>query len=85
MVISQIESTPIGDYFHDSGVFRVFNQLTEKVDDFEVDTDELCVYCDSLISLLKGLKSKIKKEESDAVKRQTQEKVAGLIQRGGVE
>ena len=85
MKIRQEESTPIGDYFHDSGINKVFEKLSESVDEFEVDTDELSVYCDSLISLLKGLKSKIKKEESEASKRIAQEKVAGLIQKGGIE
>lgn len=85
MIIPQEESSPIGDYFHDSGIKKVFENLNEQVDGFQVDTDELCVFCDSLISLLKGLKSKIKKEESEASKRIAQEKVAGLIQKGGIE
>ncbi|SEP82967.1 hypothetical protein SAMN04487977_101549 [Treponema bryantii] len=85
MKLSQIENTPIGNYFHDSGIFQVFNELAKNVDDFEADSDELCVYCDSLVSMLKGLKSKIKQVESEAVKRQAQEKVSGLIQRGGIE
>ena len=85
MLIRQEESTPIGDYFHDSGLRRVFTKIEESVDEFEVETTELCVYIDSLISGMKGLKSKIKSVEGDAVKQQAQEKVAGMIQKGGIE
>ena len=85
MLVRQIDSTPIGDYFHDSGITKVFEKLTKMVDEFEVDTDELTIFCDSLISSLKGLKTKIKKEESEASKRIAQDKVADLVQKGGIE
>lgn len=85
MIIRQEESTPIGDYFHDNGIKKVFEKLSENVDEFEVETDELNVYCDSLISLLKGLKGQIKKVESASIKKKSQEKVEDLIQKGGIE
>ena len=58
MLIRQEETTPIGDYFHDCGIFQVFNKLAEEVDEIDVETTELNVFCDSLIQSLKGLKSK---------------------------
>lgn len=37
MIVRQEESTPIGDFFHDSGVSKVFTALETTVDDFEVN------------------------------------------------
>ena len=75
MKIRQEESTPIGNWFHDNGMMRVFNRISEQVDEFDVDTDELSDCCDCLITLAKGLKAQIKKVEAEWQKRQTQKKV----------
>ena len=50
MKIRQEESTPIGDFFHDSGVYSMFNNLANIVDDVEVETNDVDAYCDGLIS-----------------------------------
>lgn len=63
MTVRQEENTPIGDYFHDSGLFSVFNMLSTAVDEFEVDTVQLNSWIDNLILNLKGLKTQIKKTE----------------------
>lgn len=68
MNIRQEESTPIGDYFHDSGVMRVFDHLTEEVDEFDVDTERLNTYCESIIASMKGLQQTIKKAEKEYAK-----------------
>lgn len=84
MIISQIESTPIGDYFYDSGIKKVYEKLAEQIDEFQVETQDLNVYCDSLITSLKGLKNVIKKVESEHTKNVSMGKVIDLIQRGGI-
>ena len=75
MKIRQEESTPIGDRFHDNGVQKTFDRIASAVDDFDVDTDELCDWCDCLINLTKGLKAQVKKAEIAWQKRQSQKKV----------
>lgn len=84
MKIRQEESTPIGDFFHDSGVYSMFNNLANIVDDVEVETNDVDAYCDGLISALKGLKSIVKKVEGEETKRKSMEKVEDSIQRGGI-
>ena len=75
MKIRQEESTPIGDWFHDNGLRRAFDGIASQVDDFDVDTGDLCNSCDCLINLLKGLKGQVKKAETAWQKRQTQKKI----------
>lgn len=82
MIIRQEETTPIGDYFHDSGVWQIFNQLSNVVDDFEVNTDELNLWIDNIVSSLKGLKGHIKKCETEWTKMLNQQKLNDLIKRG---
>ena len=84
MKIRQEENTPIGDFFHDSGVYSMFNNLSNIVDNVEVDTTDVDSYCDGLISALKGLKSIVKKVEVEETKRISMEKVEESIQRGGI-
>lgn len=84
MKVRQEESTPIGDFFHDSGVFSMFNNLSNIVDEVEVETNDIDAYCDCLIYALKGLKSIVKKVEGEETKRKSMEKVEEAIQRGGV-
>ena len=64
MIIRQEETTPGGDYFHDSGVWSIFNSLEAIVDDFELDTDTVTTFCDKVIEAMKGLKGQVKKVES---------------------
>ena len=82
MTIRQEESTPIGDYFHDSGILKLFEHIQNSVDEFEVDTIELSEYCDTLINSLKGLKGQIKKVESAWVKRKAQESLSDRVNIG---
>ena len=65
MIIRQEETTPIGNHFHDAGILKQFNAIENIVDEFEVDTEELTAYCDSLIDSLRSLKSLIKKAEAE--------------------
>lgn len=73
MIIRQEESTPIGDFYHDTGIFVIETSLANMVDEFEVDTDQLCFFCDGLIEKLKALKNHIKKIEKAWDKKQRQE------------
>lgn len=82
MTIRQEETTPIGDYFHDSGILKLFEHIQNSVDEFEVDTTELSEYCDTLINSLKGLKGQIKKVESAWAKRKAQENLSDSINIG---
>lgn len=85
MIIEQVESSPIGDYFHDSGIKGMFLNIENSVDSFEIESTELIVYCDSFIQAIKGLKSKIKSVESERIKQLAQEKIEDLVQKGGIE
>ena len=82
MNIVQEENTPIGNYFHESGAYTVFNALCSTVDEFEVESDQLNAWCDILINNLKGLKGVIKKCEQQAEKKRRQEEVNDMIHRG---
>ena len=82
MIIRQEENTPIGDYFHDSGLWTLFNALESSVDDFEVDSEQLNAWCDMMISQIKGLQGKIKKLEKEAIQREHQLAMRDKISRG---
>lgn len=75
MIIRQEETTPIGDYFHDNGILKIFEKLAECVDEFDVDTDVIYTCCDSLITSLKGLKTITKKAETEYAKVASQKKL----------
>ena len=79
MTVRQEEETPIGNYFHDNGLLKIFNRITDMVDEFEVDTSELSAFCDSMIDSLKGMKAHIKKVEAAWEKRQHQAKINDFI------
>jgi len=72
MIVSQEENTPIGNFFHDNGILKVFEMLQAEVDEFEIETENIKVYCDNLISSLKGLKSITEKTESEYAKKKAQ-------------
>lgn len=82
MKITQVENTPIGNYFHDSGVNTIFNALATKVDDFEVDTDQLNAWCDIIIRDLKGLQGTISKCEKEWTKKQHEREAEEMKHRG---
>lgn len=82
MNIKQEENTPIGDYFHDSGVWTVFNALASTVDDFDVDTEQLNAWCESIVKSLKGLQGIIKKCETQYAKHLQMQKIEDMKKRG---
>ena len=82
MIIRQEESTPIGNYFHDNGILKLFDKIQEMVDKFEVDTDKLNSYCDLLVNSLKGAKIQIKKVESAWAKHKAQEELSDSVNIG---
>ena len=82
MTIRQEETTPIGDYFHDSGVWTVFNALCSTVDDFEIESDQLNAWCDMIVNSIKGLKSVIKKCEQQTEKKRRADETNEMIKRG---
>lgn len=82
MTITQVEDTPIGNYFHDSGATTVFNALATTVDEFEVESSQLNAWCDILINDLKGLKNIIKKCEQQTEKKKNLDEVNDMIKRG---
>ena len=75
MLITQIESSPIGDTFHDSGILKVVEKLKKIVDEFEVETDDVQNYCDNLITSLKTLKAVTKKVETEYAKVKAQKEL----------
>lgn len=82
MIFRQEENSSIGDYFHDSGAWTLFNALSSTVDDFEIDTEQMFVWCDRLITSLKGLQSMLKKCEKEQIKKQHEREVDNMINRG---
>ena len=79
MLIRQEESTPIGNYFHDNGILKLFDKIQEMVDEFEVDTDKLNSYCDMFVASLKGAKTHVKKAESAWARHKAQGELSGSI------
>lgn len=79
MIIRQEETTPIGDYFHDSGMMKVFERLQNTVDEFELDTTDIETYCDNLITSLKSLKAITKKAETEYTKVKNQKELKDSI------
>jgi hypothetical protein len=75
MIIRQEESTPIGDQFHDSGILKMVEKLTDTVEEFELDTDDVQTYCDGLITALKSLKTVTKKTETEYAKVKAQKEL----------
>lgn len=81
MLIRQEENTPIGNYFHDSGILTVMGKLEETVDEFDVETSDIISYCENLITNLKGLISTTKKCESEYQKYLQQRKIEDMKNR----
>lgn len=79
MIVRQEENTPIGNYFHDNGILKVFDMLQNEVDEFEVETENIKAYCDNLITSLKGLKSITEKTESEYAKKKAQRNIKDKI------
>lgn len=79
MIIQQVETTPIGDTFHDSGILKVIEKLKDIVDEFELDTDDVVNYCDNLITSLKNLKAVTKKAESEYLKVKAQKEIKASL------
>ena len=82
MKIRQEENTPIGNYFHDSGVKTIFDALATKVDSFDVDTDQITAWCDIVIRDLRGLQGLVSKCEKEWIKKQHEEEVEEMKHRG---
>lgn len=82
MKVRQEESTPIGNYYHDMGTEKIFSRITETVDEFEVDTDELNDCIEDLISVLKGLKAQVKKYETEYAKKVRQRELRDSLKQG---
>ena len=81
MIIRQEESTPIGNYFHDSGATTLFNAISSSVDEFEVDTEQLSVWCDRMVALVKGLQGLVKKIEKEEIKKLHEQEIDDRINR----
>lgn len=81
MIIRQEEKTPIGDFFHDSGVETIFRSISETVDDFEVDSEQMFVRCDRIVSSIKGLQSLLKKCEKEHMKKKHEQDIDDMIHR----
>lgn len=82
MIVRQEDNTPIGDHFHDTGVQKVFEKITEIVDEFEVDTDSLSLLIDTEIEKLKSLKAQVKKVEQAWAKKQHNRNINDMINMG---
>lgn len=78
MIIRQEEETPIGNYFHDNGVMRLFSKITDIVDEFEVDTERLKLLCDEMSTKMKELKAFVNSVEKAETKKSIQKEVQDL-------
>lgn len=75
MIIRQEEETPIGNFFHDNGMLKTFKRIEEMVDDFEVDTDRLKMWCDEMVNHMKSLKNFVTAQEKNTLKKEVQREV----------
>jgi len=82
MIIKQIDETPIGNTFHDSGVTTIFNALAQTVDEFEVESDQLYAWCDHIIKSMKMIQSVIKDCEKKQTKKFHEQEIEDKIHRG---
>ena len=82
MIIKQIDETPIGNSFHDSGVTTIFNALAQTVDEFEVDSDQLNAWCEYIIKSMKTIQAVIKDCEKKQTKKFHEQEIEDKIHRG---
>lgn len=75
MILRQEEETPLGNYFHDSGMLRLFNLIENSVDEFIVDTERTKVLCDELSAKAKEFKNFITSVEKDELKKAIKKEV----------
>lgn len=78
MIIRQEEETPIGNYFHDNGIMKLFSKITDIVDEFEVDTERLKLLCDELSTKVKQLRNFITSVEKAELKKSIKKEVQDL-------
>lgn len=82
MIIKQEETNEINDFIlntNTKGVFKNFINLTEET---EVDTDELKIYTQGLINLLKKFEKHIESVERETKKKEVTNKFNTLINSG---
>ena len=82
MIINQINETPIGNTFHESGVTTVFNALAQTVDEFKVNSDQLNAWCEHIIKSIKMVQSVIKDCERKEIKKNHEQEIEDIIHRG---
>ncbi len=75
MIIKQEEESPIGNYFHDNGTLVCFNKIKDTVDEFEIDTEHLKLWCDEMITKMKELKTFINSTEKNEQKKSIKKEV----------
>lgn len=78
MIIRQEEETPIGNYFHDNGIMKLFSKITDIVDEFEVDTERLKLLCDELSTKVKQLRNFITSVEKAELKKSIKKEILDL-------
>lgn len=78
MIIRQEEETPIGNYFHDNGVMKLFSKITDIVDEFEVDTERLKLLCDEMSAKVKELKAFVNSVEKAELKKSIKKEIQDL-------
>lgn len=78
MIIRQEEETPIGNYFHDSGIMKLFSKITDTVDEFEVDTERIKLLCDEMSTKIKELKTFVNSVEKAELKKSIQKEIQDL-------
>ena len=82
MKLSQINESPIGNTFHESGVTTIFNALAQTVDEFEVDSDQLNAWCEYIIKSMKTIQAVIKDCERKQTKKFHEQEIEDKIHRG---
>jgi chromosome segregation ATPase len=79
MIIRQEDTSPIGDFFHDSGINKIYDALRDEVDEFSVNSDRLCSWIDFLNTKLKQLKNQVKKIEQEQQKKQQINNIIDMV------
>lgn len=82
MIIKQEETNEINDFILNTNTKGVFNNFINLTEETEVDTDELKIFTQGLINLLKKFEKHIESVERETKKKEVTNKFNGLINSG---
>lgn len=84
MIIKQEEGNTINDFILKHNVEKVFSKLIEMTEQTSVETEELKIFTQETVKLLKGFSSHIEKIEKEETKINAKRKFCELVKKGNV-